>query len=162
MHKRTAVILINLLFIFPSFAQKVLQLETIGKVESTKIYLGETIFLRTIHYPNYWLKATLEDVLVDAAAIVLSDRIIPIKDITMIKRRRKSKISEAGRGVQYSAIAPVGYELIYGLVEPPIQWETLAIYSGGTFLLGSLMKLIPPKKYKMGKKYRLRVLNLTF
>jgi len=162
MYKLLVALLFNLLFFFPSIAQKVLQLETIGKVETTKIYLGETIFLKTIHYPDYWLKATLEDVLVDAAAVVLADRIIPLKEITMIKRRKKSKMSEAGRGVQYSAIAPVGYELIYGLINPPIQWRNLAIYSGGTFLIGSLMKLIPPKKYKMGKKYRLRVLDLSF
>jgi len=146
----------------PSFAQKVLQLEKIGKIETTKIYLGETFFLRTIHHPDYWLKVTLDDVLIEAAAIVLSDRIIPIEEITTIRWRKKSKMSELGRAVQYSAIAPVGYELIYGLVEPPIQWQSLSIYAGGTFLIGSLMKLIPPKKYKMGKKYRLRVLDLTF
>jgi len=162
MYKLSATLLLNLLFIFPSFTQKVLQLETIGKVETTKIYLGETIFIKTIHYPDDWLKATLEDVLVDAGAIVLADRIIPIKEILLIKRRKKSKMREVGRGIQYSAIAPVGYELIYGLVYPPIQWESLALYSGSTFLLGGLLKLIPPKKYKMGKKYRLRVLDLTF
>lgn len=147
---------------FSVSAQKVLQLERIGKVESTKVYLGETIFLRTIHHPDYWLKATLDDILIDAAAIVLADRIIPIKEITMIKWRKKSKMSEVGRGVQYSAIAPTVYELIYGLVEPPIQWESLAVNSGSMFLIGSLMRLIPPKKYKMGRKYRLRVLDLTF
>lgn len=162
MYKYLIISILMLLYLLPCFAQKVLQLETIGKSETTKIYMGETIFLKTIHYPDYWLQATLEDVLVDAAAVVLADRIIPIQEITMIKWRKKSKMREIGRGVQYSAIAPVGYELIYGLVDPPIQWKSLGIFSGGTFLVGSLLRLIPPKKYKMGKKYRLRVLDLTF
>lgn len=162
MYKLLFLFLFNILYISSCFAQKVLQLETIGKVATTKIYLGETLFLKTIHHPDYWLQTELEDVLIDAQAIVLADRIIPLKEIVAMKRKKYSSLKKTGRAIQYSVVAPVGYELIQGLVNPPIQWESLAIFSGGTFLLGSLLRLVPPKKYKMGKKYRLRVLDLTF
>ncbi len=145
-----------------SYGQKVLQLEKIGKVATTKMYMGEKIFLQTKDSPDYWFEAELEDVLVEAQAIVFEDRIIPIADIIAIKKRKRSAISSAGKGMQLSAFIPAVYEVIFGAVNPPIEWRSIAIFSGGAFALGSLMRLIPPKKYKMGKKYRLRVLDLTF
>lgn len=145
-----------------SFAQKVLQLEYIGKVKTTKIYLGEVIFFKTKQDPDSWFEARLEDINLEAQAVVFDARIILIKDIIAIKRRKKSGFYTAGSAMQYSAAIPVSYEIIYGLVNPPIEWKSLAIFAGGSVLLGTLLKLIPPKKYKMGKKHRLRVLDLTF
>ncbi len=145
-----------------TYGQKVLQLEKIGKVATTKMYIGEKIFLRTIDHPDYWYEAKLEDVLIEAQAIVFEDRIIPIANILAIKKRKRSAMNSAGRGMQVSALVPVVYEVIYGSINPPIEWKSLAIFSGGAFALGSLMRLLPPKQYKMGKKYRLRVLDLTF
>lgn len=145
-----------------SFAQKVLQLEYIGKVKTTKIYLGETIFLKTKQDPDAWFEAILEDVNLEAPAVVFGTRIVLLKDIIAIKRRKKSGFYGAGSAMQYAAAIPISYEIIYGLVNPPIEWKSLAIFAGGSVLLGTLLKLIPPKKYKMGKKHRLRVLDLTF
>lgn len=156
------VLLVNIMCLFSAFGQKMLQLEKIGEVQTTKFHLGETIFIRTVDHPDYWLEAILEDVMVDAQAIVLIDRIIAVKDIVAIKKRKKSGAHHAGKAIQYSSIAPVGYEMIYGLVNPPIEWKSLAIFSGGSFALGSLLRLVPPKQYKMGKKYRLRIIDLTF
>jgi len=146
----------------PSYAQKILQLEKKGKVATTKIYLGESIFLKTQDDPDYWFEGELEDLMVEAQAIVFENRIIPLKDIISIKRRKRSAANGVGRGLQVSALIPAGYEVIYGVVNPPIEWKSLAIFSGGTFALGSILRLFPPKQYKMGKKYRLRVIDLTF
>lgn len=145
-----------------SNAQKLLQLEKVGKFKITKIYLGETIFVKTVQNPDTWYEAVIEDVSIEANAIIFPKRIIPLDDIVAMKRRKKSGAHAYGRSLQYSAIAPVVYEGIYGLVNPPIEWESLAYISGGALVLGSLLRLLPPKQYKMGKKYRLRVLDLTF
>lgn len=145
-----------------ALGQKVLQLEKIGKVATTKIYLGESIYIRSKDDPKYWFKGTLTDVMVEGQAIVFDDRVIVLKDIIAIKRRKKSSLNSVGKGLQVSAPVPAAYEVIYGTINPPIEWESLAIFSGGTFLLGTIMRLFPPKQYKMGKKYRLRVLDLTF
>jgi len=154
-------LLISILF-SPVVAQKVLQLEKKGKVATTKIYLGERIFLKTKEDPDYWFEGELEDLMVEAQAIGFENRIIPLKDISSIKRRKRSAMNGAGRGLQVSALIPAGYEAVYGLVNPPIEWKSLAIFSGGTFALGSILRLFPAKQYKMGKKYRLRILDLTF
>lgn len=152
----------SFLFIQPVFTQKLLQIEKKGKVATTKIYIGESLFIRTVDHPDYWYEAEIQDILMEAKALVFEDRIIPIKDILSIKRNRKSAMNGAGRAMQYSALIPAAYEVVYGLVEPPIEWRSLALFTGGSFALGSLLRLIPPKQYKIGKKYRLRVLDLTF
>ncbi len=142
--------------------QKLLQLEKVGKYKVEKIYLGEPLFVKTVQNPDTWYESVIEDVSIEANAIIFPNRIIPLEDIVAIKRYRKSGMHGYGRSLQYSALGPIVYEGIYGLVNPPIEWKSLAYFSGGSFLLGSLMRLIPPRQYKMGKKYRLRVLDLTF
>ena len=75
-----------------------------------------------------------------------------------------------GRAVQWSWIVPVTYQGIFDLTNPPPSeerregWIATGIIAGSSFLLGSLMRLIPPKKLKFGEgsNRRLRVLDLTF
>lgn len=151
------------LFLSPSLiSQKVLQIERYGKAKTEKIYIGQTIFIQTKQHPDYWLESVIEDMLPDAQAIVLHDRIIQIKDITAMKFRKVSKAKSIGRSLQYSAVIPAVYEVIFGSINPPIDWRGVAIFSGGAFTLGSLARLLPPKKIKFGNKKRLRVLDLTF
>ena len=67
-------------------------------------------------------------------------------------------------------IVPVTYQGIFDLANPPSSeelkegWIATGIIAGGSFLLGSLMRLVPPKKIKFGEgaRRRLRVLDLTF
>lgn len=160
-------LLVTILLNLP--AQKVLQIEKLGKAKTQKIYVGESIFIQTELNPD-WFEAVIEDLLPDAQAIVFYDRIIPIKDITAIKFRKKSGLHGAGRALQWSWLVPVAYQGIYDLVEPPSSeelresWKATAFIGAGSFLLGSLMRLIPPKKLKFGEgaNRRLRVLDLTF
>ncbi len=143
-------------------AQKVLQIEKFGKIKTQKIYLGEVVFIKTKQNPDIWFEASIDDLIVDAQAIVFYDRIILIQDITALKFKKKGSVSKLGKQVKLSGIVPATYELIYGLIDPPIHWENLAIFTGGAFILGSIMEKIPAKKHKFGKRRRLRVLDLTF
>lgn len=150
-------------------AQKVLQIEKLGKAKTEKLYIGESIFIQTKDNPD-WFKGVIDDLLPDAQAVVFYDRIIPIQDITAVKFRKKSAMNGMGKALQWSWIVPAGYQAVYDLVEPVSSeerkeaWKATAIISGGTFLLGSIMRLIPPKKLKFGEgeRRRLRVLDLTF
>lgn len=150
-------------------AQKVLQIEKLGKAKTQKLYVGESIFIQTELNPD-WFEGVIEDLLIDAEAIVFYDRIIPIKDITAVKFRKKSGLHGAGKAMQWSWVIPVAYQGVFDLVNPPSpeerkrSWIATGYISAGAFLLGSVMRLIPPKKLKFGegKNRRLRVLDLTF
>lgn len=144
-------------------AQKVLQIEKFGKAKTKKLYLGETVFIQTKQNPD-WFEGVIDDLLPEAQAIVFFDRIIQIDDITAVKFRKVSIAKGMGKALQYSWIVPATYEVVYGAINPPIGWKSLAYIGGGSILVGSLMRLIPPKKHKFGegKRRRLRVLDLTF
>ena len=150
-------------------AQKVLQIEKFGKAKTKKIYLGETVFIRTVQNPD-WFEGIIEDMRPDAQAIVFYDRIVPIRDITAIRFKRTSVANGIGKALQWSWVVPVTYQGIFDIVNPPsseelrASWIATGSIAAGSFLLGTLMKLLPPKKYQFGegKKRRLRVLDLTF
>jgi len=150
------------LFGYGLSAQKVLQIEKFGDPKTRKIFPGESVFIQTEQNPDFWFEAVIEDLLPDAQAIVFYDRIITIKDIKAIKFRKKSAAHGMGKALQVSWLVPAAYEMIYGSINPPVDWKSLAYIGGGAIVLGALLRLIPPKKYKMGKKRRLRVLDLTF
>jgi len=138
-----------LMFVFVNqlSAQKVLQIEKFGKAKTQKLYIGETIFIQTELNPD-WFEGIIEDLLPEAQALVFYDRIIQIKDITAIKFRKKSGMHGAGKAMQWSWIAPVVYQGIFDLANPPSpeerkqSWIATAYISGGAFLLGSIMRLI--------------------
>jgi len=146
-------------------AQKVLQIEKIGKAKTQKLYVGESIFLQTALNPD-WFEGVIDDLLPDAQAIVFYDRIIHIKDITAVKFRKKSTLYGAGKAVQWSWVVPIAYQGVFTLVNPPEEEElkqsfiSAGIIGGASFLLGSVMRLIPPKKLKFGagRNRRLRVI----
>ncbi len=150
-------------------AQKILQIEKFGKAKTRKLYIGETIFIQTVENPD-WFSAPIEDLSPDAQAIVFYDRIIQIKDITAVKFRKKSAMNGAGKAMQWSWVVPVTYQAIFDLANPPTpeerrqSWIATGVISAGSFLLGSVMRIIPPKKLKFGEgeRRRLRVLDLTF
>ena len=161
--------LVLIWFSFPVYGQKVLQIEKFGKAKTQKMFVGETIFIQTKNNPD-WFVGVIDDLRPDAQAIVFYDRIVPLKDITALKFRKKSVMNGIGRTFQWSWIIPVGYQGVFDLVnqtsgeELAEGWKGTGIIAGSSFLLGSLMRLIPPKKLKFGEgaKRRLRVLDLTF
>lgn len=161
--------LLLIFFIEPLVAQKVLQIEKIGKAKTQKMYIGETIFIQTELNPD-WFEGIIEDLRPDAQAIVFYDRIIPIKDIKAIKFRKKSSLHGAGKALKWSWVIPIAYQGVFNLANPPSEeelrqsWISAGIIGGSSFLLGSTMQLIPPKKLKFGegRNRRLRVLDLTF
>lgn len=149
--------------------QKVLQIEKFGKAKTEKLYVGEAIFIQTKDNPD-WFEGVIEDLIVDAQAIVFYDLIVPIDKITAVKFRKKSAMSGVGKAVQWSWVVPAAYQGVFDLVQPASSeerkqaWISTAFIGGGSFLLGSLMRLVPPKKLKFGEgeRRRLRVLDLTF
>lgn len=141
------------------FSQKVLQLERFGSPKVKKFYIGEDLNYQLIG-DKTWYTGTIQNLIVEENIILFENRYVKLDDIrTLRKRLHWSKTIGnqlyvfAGSWLVFSAAGTlVGWEL---------RWDT-AIISGSALVSGWLIKnIFKYKKYKLGKKRRLRLLDLT-
>ena len=149
-----------LLAALPLHAQKVLQMEKRGKVKTKKFYLGEEIIFR-LKGSKAWYNDIMIDIKVEENIIVFSERFVKVSDITMIKKyRRGAKIAE---GSLYSfGLSWLGFSLLGTLDGVPLNdlaWKVPTSSVGLGFLIRRIFNV---KKYRIGKKRKLRVLDLSF
>ena len=154
------LLIFSLYFTLPSSAQKVLQMEKRGKIKTTKFYLGEELIFR-LKGSKEWYTDIMVDIKVEEKIIVFSERFVKVSDITTIKEyRRGARIAE---GSLYSFGASwLGFSLLGTLDGVPLNdlaWKVPASSVGLGFLI---RKLFYVKKYRIGKKRKLRVLDISF
>jgi hypothetical protein len=139
--------------------QKVLQVERFGKAETKKIYIGEELNYR-VKGDKTWYEGTIQDILVDDGIVLFDQRYVRVDEITSLRKRmRWSKpfgrqlYTFAGGWLLFSAGGTlVGWEF---------GWDTVII-AGAAVVTGFLIqKIFRFKKYKIGKRRRLRLLDLT-
>ncbi len=151
------------LFLFtaiPVSAQKVLQMEKRGKVKTKKFYLGEEIIFK-LKGSKGWYKDIMIDIKAEENIIVFSERFVKVSDITMLKKyRRGARIAE---GSLYTFAASwLGFSLLGTLDDVPLNdlaWKVPASSVGLGFLIRRIFYI---KKYRIGKRRKLRVLDLSF
>lgn len=145
-------------------AQKVLQIERYGSPRTTKLYIGDE-FTYKVYGDDLWRTRQLEDLIIDRNVIVLDDRYVNLKDIEALRYRRgwtqPISISLYTFGTAWSAFALVG-TLTDG--DPDTRYRPSdAIVSGVSLGLGwGIQKLFGTKTIRLGKRRRLRMLDLTF
>lgn len=140
-------------------AQKVLQIERFGSAKTKKIYIGEEINYR-IKGDKTWYTGVIQDLLIDENIILLQERYIRIDDIEII-RERKTWSKPMGRQLYNFAGGWLLFSAGGTLVGWSFGWDTVII-AGSAVLTGFLIqKIFKYKKYKIGKKRRLRMLDLT-
>ena len=141
------------------FGQKFLQIEKYGSLKIEKYYIGDDLSYQ-LSGDKTWYAGTIQDLIVDENIILFADRYIKLGDIRTIRKYRRWSQSIgnqlfifAGSWLFFSAAGTlVGWEL---------RWDT-AIIAGSAMATGWLIKKIfKYKKYKIGKKRRLRMLDIT-
>lgn len=157
MHK---LLIVSLLTVFSSLvsAQKMLLLEKAGRAKTTRIYVGETIRFKLRGQPG-WYSRTLTDVLPAEKSVLLGQEIIPIEDISHLKRPRNRVLRMlGGQLLVFSATLTLaaGASLI-DHEKPKAFWLPIGLVSTAGGLL-----LVKNKIIKLGKKRRLRAIDLTW
>ncbi len=156
-------LLLGMCTISISTAQKVLQLETRGKIKTQKFYLGDELSVQLTN-EKFWRHTTLINVDLDDLQIEFDFGAATINEIKAIKTpqqryrgknwRNKLLISSAG----FILYAPL--ELIY---QDDPNWNLIA---GGIGLgvLGLILKPVMDvfSKHNIGGRKRLRLLDLTY
>jgi hypothetical protein len=146
------------------FAQKMLLVEKRYKVKPRKIYAGETLHFRLKGKEDYWYKSAIDDILPDRKLLLLDNQPVHIDSISAIYIP-KHKISR----IVGSALLTFGITLTFASSvaflnrkndEQPYNFPLLFASAGASTLVG--YRMVINKKLKMGKKYRLRVIEVRF
>jgi len=141
--------------------QIMLYLEDMTKVDAIKIYQGSSVWLKTQEIPE-WTKYKMERLLDESGVIVHPQGYINIKDITHIRLERYW-VTLLGNSLQTFGAAWG----VYGLIAAAsglqgVTLQSVAIGSLVPLAVGYIMKKIWKwKKYKIGKKNRLKILDLS-
>lgn len=159
---------LSLLFLFSFLglvslhAQKFLQIERVGSFKVKRYYQGEEVTFR-IAGDDYWYTEEIVDIMIPEDVILFTHRMIKVSDISHIrsfKPRRWSK--PMGQQLYNFGLGWIVFSLGDALFGNPITRAIIEVplVAGLTGFL--IQKLFRHRTFKMGKKRRLRILDLTF
>jgi hypothetical protein len=155
--------LLLLLFLLPLAlpAQKMLLLERANRAKTIKMYPGEILHFRLSGQEDYWYEREITDIMVESNTIFLDNFPVKLDSITMIKVKRKPFLRMIGGslltfGASLAVATTAGYfyrdrELAYG-----------GLYSSAAASFGTGYFLLTKRKLKLGKKHRLRLIEIRF
>jgi hypothetical protein len=144
-------------------AQVVLYVEIMTEQKPIKYYEGQSLMFKSKDYPKEWQEITIKR-LMDEEKIILSDGgMLKLTDITEIRRTRPWAIV-TGYMLQTFGVAWFGFGGLAHFTTDSFDFglDTFVI---GTTAIGSgwlIRKLFKYKKYKIGKKVRLKILDLSW
>lgn len=145
-------------------AQKVLILEKRGTTKTKRFYEGDEITYR-IKGEKVWETSTIVEMIPKENILVLDRIYVKVDEIEALLKVKNQRVAN-GLSTQLYVFgtAWAAYTAIDDLVvsKRKTDWEAAAYVSGTSFVLGTLLRLLPKTKtLKIGKKRRLRLLDLT-
>ncbi|MEM1323891.1 MAG: hypothetical protein AAGG75_26765 [Bacteroidota bacterium] len=149
---------------FNSSAQKFIQLEKTTSLKTKRFYIGETLTFR-LNGDKYWYEDVIKDILVDDGLVVFYNRAVKVEDISAIKTYKDAGWSRAwawrlwvfGGAYAFFNFVALPFDLAVSI--NALTWQVPSV----ALIAGLALRLIfKSKKYKIGKKRRLRLMDLEF
>lgn len=142
-----------------AYAQKMLLLERANRAKTTRLYVGQTLRYR-LGGEEFWYTHTITDVLPASQSVMLDNQLIRLADIDRIRRRRAPLSQLIGAAsLTFGATLAIA-NTVSLLRDNPDDHGTLYATSGASATLG--LYLLSARKLKMGKKFRLRAVEISF
>ncbi|MBK8701961.1 MAG: hypothetical protein IPN29_21295 [Saprospiraceae bacterium] len=141
-------------------AQEYLQIDTYNDPTTKKYHLGEQIVIRTT-YNEDWIKITPRKFLYDLNTIVYDDGMLRLDEIAAIRETRPGILALSTAFTTFG-----GAWLIYGLISKGVdsgsEFDKNDIIIGAVAVITGigLRKAFYKRDYVMGKRYKLRLLDL--
>ena len=158
---RVFLFLIPLLFGTLLNAQKVLRIETVGKVKTQKLFVGDEVSYR-LKGDDLWQSDPIQDLIVETGIIIFPDRYVKLEEVAAFRFRRRF-LPGLGKQMIHFAGAYTAYALIVAAVDDEYAIGTFDYVVVGTAAgFGLLFRTLLRKKVvRFGKRKRLRIVDLT-
>ncbi len=145
-------------------AQKLLQLEKYGSLKNVRFYIGEELKFQLRNDDKGWYTRTITDIDVDNGYLIFVNYPLHIDSIAMIQLPRTSAMQIVGGALQVGGINSIVFSLGYNPIfrNEPVNWEGVGFGALGILVGTVIRKLFKTKKFKLGKRKRLRLLDLSF
>ncbi len=148
----------------PGKGQKVLQIERYGSPVTQKLFIGDALTYR-MEGDELWYDGYIEDILVEEKIVLLGQRYLPLDTIAALRWDRTGP-RVIGASLLVFGAGWTGSALIGKLTDgdPDTEYNARDAAIGGTsMLLGlGIPRLFRYKKIRMGRRFRLRLLDLNF
>lgn len=160
MLKKYTLYFLLVLVVRNGYSQQFLQLETINDPESMKFTLGQSLLVKT-KTNDEWHKITLKEFLYKDSIIIVEEGFLKVTDITQIRDTRPA-VNAIARVAQTFGTAYIVYGLFGSLADNGQKFQVSdALIGGGAIGFGwAFKKAFYIRDYKMGSRYRLRLLDL--
>ncbi len=144
--------------------QKVMQIERYGRMETTKLYIGDEVTFSLKDHPKQYYTRDIIELYPEANTVQFAGGAIAIDQIAAI---RFTGSNSWAKGLSNTLLIFTGVWTVYSLLDVLINTRKPAPFQyqvGGStlFLSGVFGLLIPEKVVRFGKRNRLRLLDLTF
>ncbi len=144
------------------FSQKMLLLERANRARTQKMYIGQVLKFRLEGEENYWYERTITDILPETNTLMLDNFAVKLTDIQSIKVHRKQiwRILGGGAfslGATLALATTIGR---FGYGDKDVNAAEL--YGLSLVSFGTGWWLVSNRKLKLGKKHRLRILEISF
>ena len=147
---------------YTTSAQRLLQLERWNDPVTVKFFEGDKIYIKTADLPDEWQSVKIDKIYPEENFLMYKEGYLHMADITEMRIYR-SWAKHLGEKLIIFGVAWLGYGgVAAAFLDFDFGWDTLAI-GGSAIGLGWLIKkLFSKNDYKLGKKHRLRMLDLRF
>jgi len=156
---------ILLLFFFSSStqitAQKILQLEKIGSLKVKKYYIGDVLTFQLKEAGDTWFREAIEDIYQEKGLVLFAHRLVNVEDITAIRSFRVQRWSRPlVKNLNLFGVSWGVLSLLSPLAGVPLTWAAAIVPAASFAVAGIVRVLFRYRTYKVGKKRRMRLLDM--
>ncbi len=161
--RKILIIFISSFFFIGINAQVVLYLEIMKEEIPIKYYEGQMLSYQTTEYPKEWKSIQIERILDEEKLILYDGGMLKLNHISKVRRVR-SWVKLIGYSLQTFGIAWISFGGVAHFTTDLFDFGMDTAIIGGTAIASGwlLRKLFNYKKYKIGKKNRLKILDLSW
>jgi hypothetical protein len=157
------------LFIWLSFqgqscAQKYILIERYGNPKTTRIAMYDELTFKLKDDKAGWYTRQILDMDPQGQMVLLGDAWVPLHEISYLRMsERRLWATILGSALQIGGVSMFVGDLWFTATNQPEYSEDGMLFGIINIVAGTLIKVaFGPVKYKLGKKKRLRVVDLTF